>query len=112
EGAKDVAEEDAEDDEPEPRGNEDEGDREVAVRSFGAVQPGPDRDPQQEHAERLGEHLRHAVDEQRRDPRPGWAPMGLLEARRVPGDREPEERDDEDQRGSPGEQPRRNREVL
>ena len=52
EGPEDVAEQDAERPKPEPEGDEDEGEREVAVRRLGPLEPGLDRDAEQEHADR------------------------------------------------------------
>ena len=113
EGAEDVAEDDAEQDEAEPDGDEDERDREVAVRRFGA-RSGPTRStsPEEEDARAARRHLGDRVEQRGREPARRRAPAVVLELAGLPGDREREERNDQDERRRPREQPLRDRQVL
>ena len=112
EGPEDVAEDHAEQREAEPGGDEEEGEGEVAVGRFGALQAGVDRDAEQEDADRAAEDLRRQAEQGPREPGPERAPAFLLEAGLAPGRREREEGDDQDDRRPPGEQPGGDRQVL
>src|SRR5205085_9425967 len=105
ERAENVPEEAGEEGEAEPDGDEEEGDREVAIRRFGAVDAGVGGDAEEEDAEGSTEHLEDRAEQHRREPGRRGAPAFVLELRRAPGGREGEEGDDEDDRGRPGEEP-------
>ena len=108
----DVADQNAEQGKAQPAGDEDEGQREVAIGSFGAMQARVDGDPEQEDADRPEQDLCRPPEEHPREPRREGTPPFVLEAGRPPGDREREEGDDQDDRRRPRKQPCRDRQVL
>ncbi len=112
EGAEDVAEQDAENDQPEPEGDEDEGEREVAIGGVRPLEAGPYRHRQQEDAERAGQQLGDRIDQEPREPARSRTPVLGRQQRAPPGDGHDDEGDDQDQRRPPGEQPLGDRQVL
>ena len=112
EGPEEVAEDRREEREAEPAGDEEEGEGEVAVGRFGALEAGVDRQPEEEDADRAAERLHRQGEEDAREPRPERPLMQLLEAGAAPACRQREEGDDQDDRSPPGEEPGRDRQVL
>ena len=112
EGPEDVPEENAEQDQAQPERVEDEDDGEVLRRVGDAAEARVEDDHEQPDADRSAEDLGARVEHRAGEPSRDRPPVLLLQARRGPGDREQRERDDQDERGPPGEEPGRHRQVL
>ncbi len=111
ESAEDVAEEEAEHDDAEPEGDEDERHREVPIGRIDAVDPGPEDDGEQDDAGEPGDDLRRAPEDRGAEAVAEPLPVVVLEADRPPAQRQRDERDDQDDRGAPGEEPVGERQV-